>query len=374
MPIITGDLILVTAKAASVDELWVRAPEPRADGSRVIMDTLDVIPVRAGRASFSCLPGPAVVTLVGSGRVVKKFPILVPEGEQAQLSAVIVAAKAAFSASRNELEQLAQQAAGAVSRASGYADAARRDAEKAAQAVVGKADIRHVHVSADISDGVSSPTANRAEGGKVWLLGGDGMPSVGANPTSGTHVVRKSYVDSGFAAKTHTHTIEQISGLDTALAGKANASHSHTLSSITDAPNTHTSVATPGALMSRDSAGRAEVAVPTSGNQVANKSYVDSEVAEATSVAGPTTLDDGRIKAYRAGKIVFVSVTGAGQGNKGTLPVGYRPKETVDGFLTSPEKRGYPGWCNITKAGVVNINFSDSGSRTGYGLLTYLAD
>ena len=80
MPIITGDLTVVTDKAATVDELWVRAPELRTNGTRVIVDTPDVIPIRAGRVSFSCLPGHAVVTLIGSGRVVKKFPILVPEG------------------------------------------------------------------------------------------------------------------------------------------------------------------------------------------------------------------------------------------------------------------------------------------------------
>ena len=374
MPIITGDLTVVTDKAATVDELWVRAPELRTNGTRVIVDTPDVIPIRAGRVSFSCLPGHAVVTLIGSGRVVKKFPILVPEGESAQLSAVIMAAKAVFSASQRELEQLAQQAAGAVSQAAGYAEAAHQEANKVAASLSSKADSSHTHVSSDVRDGVTSPTVNATNRGKVWVLGSDGMPSVGVNPTSGTHVVRKSYVDSGFAAKTHTHTIEHVVGLDTILSGKANASHSHTLASITDAPNAHTSTATPSSLMSRDQAGRVEVATPTSGNQAANKAYVDSEVAETTSVVGPVNVAGTQIKAYRVGKIVFVSITAATSGNKGSLPAGYRPATTVDGFLTSPEKRGYPGWCNISPSGVVTINFSDSGSRTGYGLLTYIAD
>lgn len=44
----------------------------------------------------------------------------------------------------------------------------------------------------------------------------------------------KSYLTSNYAAKSHTHTIAQITNLQTTLNGKANSSHTHTASQITD--------------------------------------------------------------------------------------------------------------------------------------------
>lgn len=55
----------------------------------------------------------------------------------------------------------------------------------------------------------------------------------------------KTYVDTGLAGKanaSHTHTTAQITGLDTALAGKAPSSHTHTVSQITDMPKVVLSV------------------------------------------------------------------------------------------------------------------------------------
>lgn len=43
-----------------------------------------------------------------------------------------------------------------------------------------------------------------------------------------------------FAAPTHTHTTAQVTGLDTALAGKSDTSHTHTYASITGKPTTFT--------------------------------------------------------------------------------------------------------------------------------------
>ena len=44
----------------------------------------------------------------------------------------------------------------------------------------------------------------------------------------------KAYLVSNYAAKSHTHTIAQITNLQTTLNGKANSSHTHTASQITD--------------------------------------------------------------------------------------------------------------------------------------------
>ena len=46
----------------------------------------------------------------------------------------------------------------------------------------------------------------------------------------------------GKANASHTHTTAQVTGLDTALEGKANSSHTHTVSQITDMPKVVLSV------------------------------------------------------------------------------------------------------------------------------------
>lgn len=54
---------------------------------------------------------------------------------------------------------------------------------------------------------------------------------------SGTSSVDWSSVlnkPSTFAPSSHTHPTSEVTGLDTALSGKANSSHTHTLSQITD--------------------------------------------------------------------------------------------------------------------------------------------
>ena len=44
----------------------------------------------------------------------------------------------------------------------------------------------------------------------------------------------KTYLTNNYAAKSHMHTIAQITNLQTTLNGKANSSHTHTTSQITD--------------------------------------------------------------------------------------------------------------------------------------------
>lgn len=57
------------------------------------------------------------------------------------------------------------------------------------------------------------------------------------------------------------------------------ADHKHTLSDISNAPNSHTSSNTKSTLMSRDAAGRARVSDPSSVLDIANKRYVDTAVS-----------------------------------------------------------------------------------------------
>lgn len=66
-------------------------------------------------------------------------------------------------------------------------------------------------------------------------------------------------------------SVSSISGLSAALAGKASSSHRHVSADITDA----TDASSPGKLIKRDGFGRAKVKDPSSGEDIANKQYVD---------------------------------------------------------------------------------------------------
>ncbi|AKK05249.1 hypothetical protein CMUST_15685 (plasmid) [Corynebacterium mustelae] len=160
--------------------------------------------------------------------------------------------------------------------------------------------------------------------------------------------------------------ISAVSGLVSALAGKADASHRHSASDLTEAtPNVIHNW-----LVKRDAAGRAQVAAPAGSTDIANKGYVDAKHM----VLGPASGGSG-VTARKTGRLVMVRVEGATAGNKGTLPAGYRPISTVDFFLTNPNSRSYPGWCNILTDGTVFVNFSNSsGSNSGYGVVTYISD
>lgn len=160
--------------------------------------------------------------------------------------------------------------------------------------------------------------------------------------------------------------ISNVSGLSAALAGKANASHNHNSVDITDAA----SHVAHGRLVKRDGSGRAQVAAPSVSMDIANKGYVDAKHM----VLGPASGGSG-VTARKTGRLVMVRVEGASAGRKGTLPAGYRPISTVDFFLTNPNSRSYPGWCNILTDGTVFVNFSNSsGSNSGYGVVTYISD
>ena len=79
-------------------------------------------------------------------------------------------------------------------------------------------------------------------------------------------------------AVTDQHHAANKAYVDGAVSGKADATHTHTLADVTNAPNSHTSAASANTLVSRDSAGRAQFATPTSTGHAATKGYVDSAV------------------------------------------------------------------------------------------------
>ena len=132
--------------------------------------------------------------------------------------------------------------------------------------------------------------------------------------------------------------------------------------------------------MIRSDTGNADIGDPVTATHIANKGYVDTKIKEVNRrldvpEEDMVRWDDGGIVFTRIGAMVWAVVGAAAAGVKGTLPPKFRPPHRdVDFFLTSPEKRSAPGWCTITKEGVVSVNFSDPAAKTGYGMGMYIRD
>ena len=105
----------------------------------------------------------------------------------------------------------------------------KADAEAVKKALATKAAKEHTHVSSDVVDAKSTPTA-----GMVVKYDKNGLFTVGA-PKSATHPATKKYVDDGLttkAEKQHEHPIADVTGLQGALDAKA------TVTALTDGLST----------------------------------------------------------------------------------------------------------------------------------------
>ncbi|WP_165242155.1 hypothetical protein [Corynebacterium lizhenjunii] len=135
MPVVSGDLSLVTTRAARVSEVWVRAPRVRTYGRGVVVTSQDRVEVTNGQVRFDVLAGPAVMVLVEAGRPVESIPIVVGTGAQQSLADVVEAGLVADDATAGAIEKLAADAVGSVREALAAktaAEAARNRAETAA--------------------------------------------------------------------------------------------------------------------------------------------------------------------------------------------------------------------------------------------------
>ena len=80
---------------------------------------------------------------------------------------------------------------------------------------------------------VDKSTTQAIGGAKTFSV----VPKSAQDASASTDLVRKSQVDSALAGKantSHTHAVSDVTGLQTALDGKAAASHTHTASQISD--------------------------------------------------------------------------------------------------------------------------------------------
>lgn len=106
---ISGSLVCVTEKPASISEVWVRAPQLRTTSNAVVTTEPDRYTVTDGQVSFPCAPGPAVLVLISGGMPVATVPIVVAAAESMTLQDAVVAAGLVDTSTRSHLEQLAAE-------------------------------------------------------------------------------------------------------------------------------------------------------------------------------------------------------------------------------------------------------------------------
>lgn len=387
MPTITGDLRLVTQIPAGATHLHIHAPQTRVTGSTVILTDPDIIQVKPdGTFTTTIEPGEAICIPAYSGTMGLPIPILVkPENTtfaEAVRNAGNLTADERDSVINmyHEIVASQQAAAAAASRAGAkateaatHAQAAAKSATEAAAAIppatattqgkirlagdlTGTADNPKIITAGDAAYSVSIGSA------KVGFVKtqSDGQIHIQRGTiTQSWHAVSKGYVDDQISTRApeyHTHNLSAINGVPNKATDLVNAYKGETT------------------IMTRDNTGRSEVADPYSPNDIANKRYVDGEIAKLNGISDVDSVTD-HITLRKIGRWVFINVRDAPPGAKGEVHPGFRPVEDIDFFLTVPNYRGYPGFCNVLTNGSVEVRFSGNASSAdrGFGCATYLA-
>lgn len=388
MPTITGDLKLVTQIPAGATHLHIHAPQTRVTGSTVILTNPDIIQVKPdGTFTTTIEPGEAICIPAYSGTMGLPIPILVKPETTTFAEAVRNAGnltadeRDSVITMYHEIVASQQAAAAAASRAGAKATEAAAHAQAAAKSAQTAADATppataatqgKIRLAGDLTGTADNPKIITA-GNSVWSVDAgagsvkegfvktqsDGQIHIDSNSiTSYWHAVNKKYVDDQISTRApsqHTHRFQELQGLPTTFINPK----------VTGSLNS---------FMVRDDNGRAEVNEPTTAKEIANKQYVDSEIAKINTVYSDKS-PEGELRCWRIGRMVFINIREASSSRSFELPGAFHPIDPVDFLLTVPNRRDYPGWCNVLANGEVTISFSGTPKSTdrGYGCATYMA-
>lgn len=389
MPTITGDLRLVTQIPAGATHLHIHAPQTRVTGSTVILTDPDIIQVKPdGTFTTTIEPGEAICIPAYSGTMGLPIPILV-KPETTTFAEAVRNAGNLTAGERDSVINMYHEIV--ASQQAAYAAASRAGAKATEAAAHAQAAAKSAQTAAD-----ATPPATAATQGKIRLAGdltgtadnpkiitaGNSAWSVNAEPGS----VKEGFVKTKSDGQIHIHPglITQSwhaaskGYVDNQINTRAPSQHTHRFQELQGLPTTFINPKVTGSLnsfMVRDDSGRAEVNEPTTAKEIANKQYVDSEIAKIGGTVYSDKSPAGELKCWRIGRMVFVNIREASSSRSFELPRAFHPIDTVDFLLTVPNRRDYPGWCNILTDGSVQISFSGTSNSAdrGYGCATYMA-
>ncbi|APT84516.1 hypothetical protein [Corynebacterium aquilae] len=273
---VVGRLTDVTGQPSSVREVLVRSARTRPQGiDGVVVDEPVRVEVGSGGAvAFDVVEGNAVLTLLHHSDVpvpghvhFESVPLVVAPGMT--LAGAVAAGQSVDSAEFDQLEQLAVDAARAVTqvkRGNREVQAAlvqvRRLIDEGLQdgqvrvkhlnsevkaLIDGKAGKKHQHAMGDVTglDAALKGKADKSHTHPMSQVVGLDDALAGKAPKTHTHstaqvtgldAALKAKADvsalGGKAAKSHTHAMSQVTGLDAALGGKAAKSHTHSMGDV----------------------------------------------------------------------------------------------------------------------------------------------
>lgn len=414
MPTITGDLRLITNQPAAVTALQIHAPEARTSAGIVILPAPAIVPVTGGKFTADIELGVAVCIPDYSGTLGEPIHIAIRPGTATFAEALengrdltpaerdrvvemyqkMITAGDAAKAAVAKAEQSATQAAQSAAAAKESAEHAASGVPPATATVQGK-----IQLAGDLTGTADSPRVVTA-GVNWYSVAANRQGFVKTQPSgvltiaddairNATAAVNKGYVDeiighhthttdqvkgldaalAGKAPASHTHPTSQITGLDAALAGKAATSHKHTQADITDLPQI-TDNTNGNTLPIRDPWGHITAADPSYRDQVATKGYIDAELEKLNQIKTEIVLQNSS-SAKKIGRIVCLYVNINSAGAQGTLPPAFRPTNACYIAVYTPTKLAYPGWMTVSPNGDVYVQFSQSDSTTGYATAVY---
>lgn len=389
MPTITGDLKLVTQIPAGATHLHIHAPQTRVTGSTVILTDPDIIQVKPdGTFTTTIEPGEAICIPAYSGTMGLPIPILVKPETTTFAEAVrnagnltaderdsVINMYHEIVASQQAAAAAASRAGARATEAATHAQAAAKSATEAAAAIPPATATTQgkIRLAGDLTGTADNPKIITA-GNSAW--------SVNAEPGS----VKEGFVKTKADGQIHIHPgliteswhAASKGYVDNQINTRAPVEHIHNLREISGVPNKATDLVNAykgeTTIMTRDAAGKSEVADPDYSYEIANKRYVDGEIAKLNGISDVDSVTD-HITLRKIGRWVFINVRDAPPGAKGEVHPGFRPIEDIDFFLTVPNYRGYPGFCNVLTNGSVEVRFSGNASSAdrGFGCATYLA-
>lgn len=351
MPTITGDLRLITNQPAAVTALQIHAPEARTSAGTVILPAPAIIPVNGGKFTADIELGAAVCIPDYSGVLGEPIHIAIRPGTATFAEALdngrdltpderdrvvelyqkMIATGDAAKAAVAKAEQSATQAAQAAAAAKESASHAASGVPPATATVQGK-----IQLAGDLTGTADSPRIITASTDKYSVVAGhagfvhtqrNGALTIEDDTIRNyADAVHKGYVDARIDR--HSHTTDQIKGLDAALAGKAATSHTHTKADITDLPATSVEVAN-NTLVVRDYSGRVKTGSPYSDEDAVNmETYRAMFEPQLSRTLYKQELFDGKISARKIGKIVILN-TAIRPGTIGKLPWAFWPEDAV---------------------------------------------
>lgn len=209
MTTVSGKLTRVTSSPASVTQVWVRAPGERVNGADVVVTERDIVPVSNGTVTMNLQPGPAVMVLVHHGRTTQSIPLYVaPSGSQT-LGNAVQQAQVMEGRDQSALQQLMDRISTQVASVASTTE------------FVGDRLVVNGVTSRPLTgkQGPPGPKGDKGDRGDVGPRGerGEAGPAASWGNIPGKPTT--------FTPAAHSHTIGDVTGLQSALDGKLPKTH-----------------------------------------------------------------------------------------------------------------------------------------------------